>query len=213
MAESDRVIDYAGQFRDVHSLTLREDEAGAFRVIFPVTPTWVWVFGIVLPLIVSLMKLAAAVMAVVILWDIYSLGRNAALTMNGFQDIIWHYGPEIIATTGLAVGFWIGVAVFNWRRFRRFAGEPRVLIVNREGIIDRRPGWLQMRERHIESAKIKNVRLKVYRVHFDWKRSVADLIVETKKGWTIRFRLSSTDATLPLEISRCIATTIGCPLK
>jgi hypothetical protein len=213
MAESDRVIDYAGQFRDVHSLTLREDDAGAFRVIFPVTPTWVWVFGIVLPLIVALMKLATAVMAVVILWDIYSLGRNAALTTNGFQEIIWHYGPAIIATTGLAVGFWIAVAVFNWRRFRRFAGEPRELIVNREGITDRKSGWLQMRERRVGTADIKELRLKIYRFHFNRKRTVADLVIYRVKGWPIRFRLSSTDASLPGEIGRRIAMTIGCSLK
>ncbi len=212
MAEPDRVIEYAAHTNDIHTLRL-EQNADGFRVIFPVKPTWVWVFEIVLPLIVALMKLATAVMAVGILWDIYSLGRNAAFTMNGLEGIIWHYGPAIIATTGVAVGFWIGVAVFNWRRFRRFAGEPRVLIVNREGITDRKPGWLQMRERHIESAKIKSLRLKVYRLHFDWKRSVADLIVETKKGWTIRFRLSTADVGLPEEIGRRMGMMVGCPMR
>ncbi len=210
MAEPDRVIEYATHTNDIHALRL-EQNADAFRVIFPVKPTWMWVLDIVAPLFFACCKLVTAIWILLMVWRVSSMrvfGPPTAL-----HELILRFGLEIFGATGLAVAFWTVIAAFDWWRFRKFAGEPRELIVNREGITDRKPGWLQMCERRVGAGDIKEIRLKVYRFHFSRKKTVADLVIYRVKGWPIRCRLSTADGELPGEIGRRMAMMVGCSLK
>jgi hypothetical protein len=212
MPEPNRVIEYAAHTNDIHTLRL-EQNADAFRVIFPVKQTWVWIYEFILPLFLAFCKIATAIFIVMALGSTWAFRMNTGMNGSVFEKIIWRYGAEIIGATSLAVAFWIAVAAFNWRRYRKFAHEPRVFLVNREEIIDRQPGWLNMRQRHLAFNEIKDLRLKIYRLHFAWNRTIADLIINRTKGFRIRLRLSTTDPTLPTEIARRIAEAAGRPLR
>jgi hypothetical protein len=212
MPQPDPVIEYAAHTSDIHTLRL-EQNADAFRVIFPVKQTWVWIYEFILPLFLAFCKIATAIFIMMALWSTWALRMNTGMNGSSFQKITWRYSAEIIGATSLAVAFWIAVAAFNWRRYRKFAREPRLFLVNPQEIIDTRPGWLNMRQRHLPFTEIKDLRLKIYRLHFARNRTIADLIINRTKGFPIRFRLSTTDPTLPSEIARRIAEATGRPLR
>ncbi|HEV7302170.1 MAG TPA: hypothetical protein VGN72_22725 [Tepidisphaeraceae bacterium] len=182
-----------------------EEADGAVRVIFPVDPTWVYVFPIVGGAIAGFGQGAAIFALSRFIWWL----GPAPFQLPG--EIRWQLA-KTAAVLGLAMLFWWSIAAFHWWRYRRWGRVPRIITVSDRQLVVSDLGMWRMRERAVAADDIVKVEYRPITRNIAWWRTAGDLYLHRSKGRRLQFRFSSDDPDLPKRIAQRIADQLRRPL-
>jgi hypothetical protein len=208
MEKSGPILEYSTPKTPPRKLTLEEAD-GCVRVIFPVMPKWIYVYGIASPAVLGLVAATTPIGNILIMRQITTM---LGAPPPGGASVIRHFYAAQFLLFSIPVFLGWALAAYLLWMYRRWGRVPRTLTANAQCLVSSRLGLLRMRERTWAADEITAIKLRSVRGNLTPKRTLARLSILRRKGWRKHFVLSSRDPQLPSRIAQRLAEVLGCPL-
>jgi hypothetical protein len=209
MTQSPIILNYTS-LRPKPGMRLAMEEAdGQVRVLFAVTPRWVFLIPVAIALVCAAAYVAAAIGAYrEYLYEKSIAGLRFAPAPQDFSQWLWGE----MRSDGIGVAFWLTIAGFAFWRYRRWVRDHRVLAATKDGLLLSRVGWWRLHRKWWPADEIAAIELAPVWGSVRVIDTVAYLLIHAKSGGRRRLYLDTPARELPGRIAERLSAVLGCPL-
>ncbi|HEX4123183.1 MAG TPA: hypothetical protein VHY37_00540 [Tepidisphaeraceae bacterium] len=206
MAQAPLILNYNALRPKPGTRLAMEEGEGQVRVLFSVTPRWMFLIPMAIALLIAVGCLIQPCIDIAFWWQ--TGGLRAFLWAEGGRKALHELViPAPWAAIALAAA---GLAIWRYRRWSR---DHRILVATKDGLLLSRVGWWRLHRRWWPADQIAAVEIRPVWGSVRVIDTVAYLIVHGRDGRRRRFYLDTPDRTLPGRIAERLSAVLGCPLN
>jgi amino acid transporter len=206
MSQVPLILNYSSLRPKAGSRLALQEADGQVRVLFAVTPRWMFLIPVAFALLIGVVCLVLAISS--LSWWSQIPGSLTVNTPDSRQEAL-----EDVAGSALCAVFALTAAALAFWRYRRWVRDHRVLAATKNGLLLSRVGWWRLHQRWWPVDEIAAIELAPVWGSLPVIDTVAYLFIHTRTGRRRRLYLDTPDRTLPDRIAERLSAVLGCELK